>query len=804
MGERAGLAGGDGRDGGSPPRRGYAGFGGRAAEFASESTPWWPERTVAATGSPNVIVMLVDDLGFSDLGPFGSEIPTPHIDALAGDGWVFTNYRTAPMCSPARAALMTGLNPHRAGFGFVAHTDPGYPGFTCELPEDAPTLAESLRAGGYATFAVGKWHLTLESRLHDAADKSSWPVQRGFDRYFGSMDGFTSLHHPHRLVRDNSVVDVQRFPDGYFLTDELTDEALAMIDELRVNDAAKPFFLYYAHTSVHGPIQAKRIDIERHRGRYEAGWNALREARFARQRELGVVPPHAELPADAIADGDRIPRWESLSDEDRALFARHMEVYAAAVDEVDQSVGRLLAHLERLGERENTIVVLASDNGGTAEGGPSGTRSYFAQFGHSAPVPEGWVRDVPRDPEEIGGPQVFSQYPTGWARVSNTPFRSFKSSTYEGGVHAPLIVSWPAAPVRARGLRDQFVFVSDLAPTILELTGVPALDELRGRRAQQPDGASVAEVLGDPGAEGREAQYFECVGRRAMVDGDWKAVSPTPPSREDGAAGGDWELYHLADDPTETRDLAGAEPERTAALAERWRDEAWRNAVFPLDDDGSLHVNRPETEAPLSDPVSLVPFRPPLERFRAAQLTVLKSFVVEASLALPGAEAADGGADGAPDAETTVAAEGVVVAHGDQGGGYLLAIEHGAPLLAYNAYGEMHRASGAALRPGARELVLRFDELEGLRWRVRLEVDGEPWAEISEVPMLLGMAPFTGISVGYDYGGPVDWQLHERHGGGFRFAGGAIERLRYVPGARSQHDRTVLRRIGEAVAELAD
>lgn len=783
------------------PRRGYEAFGGRVAEFVSESTPWWPQRASAPAGAPNVVVMLVDDLGFSDLGPFGSEIPTPSIDRIAGEGWVFTNYRTAPMCSPARAALLTGLNPHRAGFGFVAHTDPGYPGFTCELPQDAPTLAESLRAGGYATFAVGKWHLTLESRLHDAADKSSWPLQRGFDRYFGSMDGFTSLHHPHRLVRDNSVVDVPEFPDGYFLTDELTGEALAMIDELRVNDASKPFFLYYAHTSVHGPIQAKRADIERHRGRYEAGWNALREARFARQRELGIVPTHAELPEGALADDARIPSWDSLSDEERALFARHMEVYAAAVDEVDQSVGRLLDRLEQLGELERTIIVLASDNGGTAEGGPSGTRSYFAQFGHSAPLPENWVRDVPRDPADIGGPRLFSQYPTGWARVSNTPFRSFKSSTYEGGVHAPLIVSWPAAaraeggsdPVEAgaaglrglRGLRDQFVFVSDLAPTILELTGVPPLAELRGRPAQQPDGRSVAAVLADPTAEGRAAQYFECVGRRAMVDGEWKAVSPVPPRREEGAAGGTWELYHLADDPTETLDLAAAEPTRVAELAERWRDEAWRNTVFPLDDDGTLHANRPESEAELAAPVALVPFRPPLERFRAAQLTVLKSFSVEASLVLD---------DGAA---------GVIVAHGDQGGGYLLAVEGGAPLISYNAYGDMHRSRGAALGAGPHELLLHVDELEGLRWRLRLEVDGELSAEIAAVPMLLGMAPFTGISVGYDYGGPVDWELHERHRT-FRFSGGTIERLRYVPGARSRHDPTVLRRIGEAVARVAD
>ncbi|MHA3724716.1 arylsulfatase [Leucobacter sp. HY1910] len=768
-----------------PARRGYEGFEGRASEFVSDSTPWWPAAQRAREGAPNIVVMLIDDLGFSDLGPFGSEIPTPHIDDTAAGGWVFTNYRTAPMCSPARAALLTGLNPHRAGFGFVAHTDPGYPGFTCELPRDAATLAESLRAGGYATFMVGKWHLTGESRLHDAADKSSWPLQRGFDRYFGSMDGFTSLHHPHRLVRDNSVVDVAEFADDYFLTDELTGEAIAMIDELRVNDAAKPFLLYYAHTSVHGPIQAKEVDIARHAGRYEAGWNALREARFARQQELGIVPDHATLPSEALADGDKIPAWDSLSEADRALFARHMEVYAAAVDSIDQSVGQLRERLAQLGELDNTIIVLASDNGGTAEGGPTGTRSYFAQFGTNGELPSDWVRDVPRNVADIGGPKLFSQYPTGWARVSNTPFRSFKSTTYEGGVHAPLIVSWPAAPISARGLREQFVFVSDLTPTLLELAGVAPLATLAGLPAQTPDGRSVVDVLSDPQAAGRAAQYFEVVGRRAMVEGEWKALSDHTPTRDEGAAGGTWELYHLASDPTETVNLAAAEPERTAALAEKWREEAWHNAVFPLDDDGSLHQNRPETERMLQDPVTLVPFRPPLERYRSAQLTVLRSFVVDSEIFV-GENAA-----------------GVIVAHGDQGGGYLLAIDESAPLISYNAYGNMHRARGARLAPGLHKLVLRVDELPELRWRLRLEVDGALAAEIAQVPMLLGMAPFTGISVGYDYGGPVDWQLYEAHRS-YRFTGGEIKRLCYVPGARSSHDHTVLRRIGEAVAAIAD
>lgn len=764
--------------------RGYDGFGGTVAEFASASTPWWPPVARPRADAPNVVVMLVDDLGFSDLGPFGGEIDTPHIDALAARGFTFTNFHTAPMCSPSRAALMTGLNPHRAGFGFVAHIDPGYPGFTCELPQDAPTLAESLRAAGYATFMVGKWHLTIESKLHDGADKSSWPTQRGFDRYFGSMDGFTSLHHPHRLISDNSPVEVTEFPEGYFLTDDLTDRALSMIDQLRSSDATRPFFLYYAHTSVHGPIQAKPADIAKYRGRYADGWNALRAQRFARQRERGIVAPDAVLPVDDLPESAAIRRWDDLDAEEQALFARHMEVYAAAVDEVDQSVGRLTTRLAELGELDNTIIVLASDNGGTAEGGPSGTRSYFAQFGTSGSLPDGWVTDVPREIDLIGGPRAWGQYPAGWARVSNTPFRAFKSSTYEGGVHAPLVVSWPAGGRGESGLRDQFVFIADLAPTILELTGVTPLPHRAGRTAAQTDGRSFSPVLADPAAPGRSAQYFECVGRRAMYDQGLKAVSPVVPVPPVGAAGGTWELYDLDADPTETRDLAAESPETVRELAEQWRLEAWRNTVFPLDDDGSLHTVRPASEAALSDPVTLPAFGPPLERFRAARLTVLRSFRIEADFDLR---------DGA---------QGVVVAHGDQGGGYLVAVEGRRLLVSYNAYGVMHRAISEELSVGVHRLVLHIDEQPELHWSLSATVDGAEAAVIRSVPMLLGMAPFTGISVGYDYGSPVDWELHRRHGA-FRFDGG-VAAVRYVPGRRSAHDPIVLRALDEAIARVAD
>lgn len=761
-------------------------FRGHISEFASDSTPSWPQRTRAQSGAPNVIVMLVDDLGFSDLGPYGSEIDTPNIDRLADIGWKFTNYRTAPMCSPARASLMTGLNPHRAGFGFVAHADPGYPGFTCELPDNAPTLAESLRAGGYSTFMVGKWHLTLESRLHDAADKSSWPLQRGFDNYFGPMDGFTSVHHPHRLIRDNSVIDRKEFPEGYFLTDELTDEASAMINRLRADDAEKPFFLYYAHTAVHGPIQAKDVDIAKHAGRYAAGWGVLRQKRFDRQKELGIIPEHAELPGSALDDSDRIPAWETLSDADKALFAKHMEVYAASVSEVDQSVGRLLDLLTIHGEAENTIFVLASDNGGSAEGGPHGTRSYFSQFGSSGALPKDWVTDVPRDPELIGTPQLFSQYPAGWARASNTPYRSFKSTTYEGGVHSPLIVSWPDAPADLQpGLRHEFVFVSDLAPTILELTGVPPLPERHGLKAEEMDGQSRTDVLKNLPHSGRRRQHFECVGRRGLIYDNLKLVSPSPPFKWQGAAGGDWELYDLDSDPTETQNLAGEQQSEVRVLAEQWREDARANSVFPLDDDGSLLSTRPSSETELSRPVTLRPFGTALERFRSSKLTVLRSFDIDVRL------------------EASNATRGTVVAHGDQGGGYLFGFDEGAPLLTYNAYGQMHRVRGTRINSGKHRLCLSFIEVEDFRWNLVLTEEGTELARIDAVPMLFGMAPFTGISVGYDFGSPVDWDLFEADGANW-FKGGTLESVTYVPGEHSPHDHTIIVDLTEPIRDLVD
>ncbi|WP_245672755.1 sulfatase-like hydrolase/transferase, partial [Aldersonia kunmingensis] len=376
-----------------PHARGYDGFEGRIGRTTADSSPSWPARPTAPAGAPNIIVVLIDDMGYSDIGPFGSEIETPTLDRLAQTGVRLTNYHTTPLCSPSRAALLTGLNPHRAGYGFVANADPGYPGLRLELAEDVATLPEILRDNGYATYAVGKWHLVRDANMSPGRTRDSWPTQRGFDRYYGSLEGLNSFYYPNQLISDNSVVDVEAYPDGYYLTDDLTDKAIGYLKDLRAHDAEKPFFLYFAHVAMHGPLQAKPADQEKYRGRYAEGWDRLRESRFASQLAQELFPEGTKQAPRNSEPGYDVTPWDDLTIEEQSRFERYMEVYAAMVDSIDQSLGRILDTVEQYGELENTIVVFTSDNGGTAEGGPEGTRSYFAEFaGVGGPD---WVGDVP-------------------------------------------------------------------------------------------------------------------------------------------------------------------------------------------------------------------------------------------------------------------------------------------------------------------------------------------------------------------------------------------------------------------------
>ncbi|BDD81717.1 arylsulfatase [Tsukamurella pulmonis] len=741
--------------------RGYEDFPGRIGRSEAESEPAWPTHVRARPDAPNIIVVLVDDMGFSDIGPYGSEIPTPHLDALAARGIVSTNHHTTPVCSPARAALLTGLNPHRAGYGSVANSDPGFPNLRLSLAEDVLTLPEILRTSGYATYAVGKWHLAKDSRLGPDADRSSWPVQRGFDHYYGSLEGLNSFFHPNQLVRDNTVDPVTEYPEGFYVTDALTDTAVSWIKDLRAHDADKPFFLYFAHIAMHGPLQVKGEDLPRGELDYARGWDVVRERRFARQQELGLFGPDVRPARRNNEPGYDVPPWDELDPERQRRFAKYMQVYAAMVRTVDDSLGRLLDTVEQLGELENTIVVFTSDNGGTAEGGPEGTRSYFAEFVKFADGvgPEGWEGDVDHPEELIGSARLGVHYPRGWGQVSNTPFRFYKGQTFAGGVRVPFVLSWPAGLPDARGVREQFSFVTDVAPTLLDLAGVPTPTHRHGLPAQERDGLSQRVAWVDAGApSARTRQYSEFRGHRGYYRGGWKLLSLH--DRGDDPLAPRWQLFDNRADPAETTDLAAQHPDLVAELAAEWEHEAWRNTVFPIVTDGST---RDPAEQRLAAPVRLLPGTSVLERYRSAKLVQYRDFRVDI------------------DVEIAAGAEGVLVAHGDALGGYLVYVEDGAVVLGYNAYGRYAETRSGPVAPGRRTVTLTATVRPNLRWDLALAVDGAEAALLPDRVQLIGMAPWTGISVGLDARGPVAWELRGRRGT-FPYSG-ALHAVTYTPGA---------------------
>ena len=719
----------------------------RIGRTISESTPTYPPARRAPDGAPNVVIVLLDDTGFAQLGCFGSDIATPTFDRLAADGLRYHRFHVTALCSPTRASLLTGRNHHAVGMGFLADIPTGVPGYTTRIPETAAPLPRILRDAGYNTMAIGKWHLAPRWDQHQSGPFDRWPLGLGFERYYGFPAGDTNQWAPN-LIRDNSYVDAPRTPDdGYHLTEDLADEAIRMIGEQQQTTPHQPFFLYFAPGAMHAPHQAPAEWIERYRGRFDDGWDVWRDRIFAKQLAEGIVPPDTEL----TPRPEGLKAWGTLPAQERHLYARQMEVFAGFLSHTDAQVGRVVDFLDQLGVLDDTIVMVCSDNGASAEGGEHGSFNEHA-----------WALGQEDDFEvaleridELGGHRAYNHYSWGWAWAGNTPFRMWKRYTWLGGTRTPLIVHWPnGIDADARGgVRSQFCHAIDLAPTVLDAAGIPVPTAVGGVDQQPMHGASLLASFADPDAPARSIQYFEMLGSRSIVDGRWKAttdhISQGVPDEDviPGSRSFDddhWELFDLDADFAEARDRSAEHPDVVRKLEDLWWREAGRFDVLPLDDTltGRLVALEPSPHPPRYR----WPFRPGLVVAEEGTPPLAGGFHLTAEV---------------EPMETD--ASGIVCAQGDWNNGWALAVLAGRPTFVVSRFGVPYRVEAdATVRAGATALRVEYTRVEPGGGVVRLLVDGAPVGE-GRLPKDLPFRWQIGgarLHVGEDRGLPVSDDYH--------------------------------------------
>lgn len=747
-------------------------FPGTIGRTLQTSTPAWPRPAQAPEGAPNVIMIVLDDVGFGQLSAYGGLCDTPNLDRLAERGLRYANFQTTALCSPTRGCLLSGRNHHTLGLSAVTDLSLGFPAHNGVMGFEHGFISEALVEAGIRTFAVGKWHLTPPGDASQAGPFHRWPLGRGFERFYGFLGGDTDQFHPD-LVYDNHWVPQPKQPaDGYHFNADIADHAVQFLADLHSVDPERPWFLYFATGAGHAPHQVEAEWIERYRGVFDGGWDEYRTVVFDRQRELGLLPPGAELPE---RDPD-VPAWDSLSSDARRMFARQMETYAGFLSQTDYHIGRVLEFVETIDELDDTVVIALSDNGASAEGGEHGTRneSLFFNF-----APE-TLEDNLAVHDAWGSEDTFNHYAWGWTWAGDTPFRRWKRETYRGGITDPMIVSWPAG-IAARGeVRHQYVHAIDVAATILDVVGVAPPAHIRGVAQSNIHGVSFRSTFdSDDAPEVRRTQFFEMMGHRSIYRDGWKATCPFPgPSLAEGIERGhpfgteitedllerldaeEWELYDLRSDPTEIDDVAGDQPEQLAELRRLWWSEAERFGALPIVS-GSLArllTKRPQPGGHRAVNV-FYPGTAPLPFALSPKVNNRSHRITAAVEFTPG----DGG---------------VLATHGNRHGGYVLYVTDDRLHYVYNYMGiaRSTAASTSVIPAGTSELAAEVAAGDrsgrgpgrGAPFDVVLIADGEVIGGVQvpfTAPALLSMVGFSCGYAAYDSVDPTAYTAPFRYSG---------------------------------------
>jgi arylsulfatase A-like enzyme len=730
-------------------------------------------------GAPNVLMIVWDDVGYGALSVFGGPIETPTMERIAQQGIRYSNFHTTALCSPTRSSLLTGRNATSNNMACITEASAGFPGFSARIPFENGTIAEVLNERGWNTYAVGKWHLTPGEEIDASSWKGRWPIGRGFERFYGFLGGETNQWYPD-LIEDNHPTEQPASPeDGYHLSADLTDKAIRFVRDAKQVNPDKPWFMYFCPGCAHAPHHVFKEWADRYQGKFDEGYEAIRASILARQKELGLMPsdvhlspinPHGEPEGVTGPDGQPWPQldfvrpWDSLSDDERRLFARMAEVFAGFVSYTDRQIGRLLDYLEESGQLENTIVVVVSDNGSSGEGGPNGSFNENKFFNN---VPDTVEANLPRI-DELGGPNSYNHYNTGWAWAFDTPFPYWKRfAGYEGGTADMCLVSWPKG-VEARGeVRGQYVHAVDVVPTLYELIGVEPPAVLKGYTQTPIEGESVAPSFWDPRAAERETQFYSMLGMRAIYHRGWLANTLHPPISgwsnfdKDG-----WELYHLAEDRAQTRNVAAEHAELLEELKGLWFYYAGVYKGLPLDDRTPLEIVSSPRPQPTEPRNRYVYYPDTSDVPESVAVNVRRrSFTIAAGVVIEREDA-----------------EGVLFAHGGVGGGHSLFVKDGRLRYTYNWLGEKIQdvVSDQPITAGKHVFTAEFHKTgdDGATGSaigtLTLYVDNEPVGK-SEVWTQPGFFALTGdgLSIGRDGSSPVSRVYRSP----FSFTGGTIDRV---------------------------